>query len=97
MSVMERRLQLLLDHARYERVEAEARRSGRSVAAVIREAIDVRFADEGDTARASAAQLLVQLGDAHTSRGVASAAGGEGPAELKRALTDDLMSKLAGT
>ena len=53
MSVMERRLQLLLDQARYDKVANEAERSGRSVAAVIREAIDRRFpADERDRQRA---------------------------------------------
>jgi len=36
----ERRLHLLLDEARYQRVAAEARRRGVSVASVIREAID---------------------------------------------------------
>lgn len=40
---MERRLQLLLDQERYDRVAAEAKRSGRSVNAVIREAIDIRL------------------------------------------------------
>lgn len=43
MSAMEKRLQLLLDAQRFELVSAEAARSGRSVASVIREAIDVRF------------------------------------------------------
>ena len=47
MSVTERRLQILLDEARYRRVAAEADASGRSVAAVIREAIDQRFPDDG--------------------------------------------------
>lgn len=42
---MERRLQLLLDRHRYELVAREARRSKRSVAAVIREAIDQKFDD----------------------------------------------------
>lgn len=55
MSLLERRLQLLLDQERYARVAGEAERSGRSVAAVIREAIDVRFADEGADARRSEA------------------------------------------
>lgn len=43
MSVMERRLQLLLDQERYDRVAAEAASRGASVASVIREAIDVAF------------------------------------------------------
>jgi predicted DNA-binding protein len=59
MSVMERRLQLLLDQERYDRVEQEAKRSGRSVAAVIREAIDVRF--ESDfSIRAEAIRSLLE-------------------------------------
>lgn len=58
MSVMEKRLQLLLDKARYEQVETEAKRSGRSVAAVIREAIDYRF-DDGAQSRADAARRLL--------------------------------------
>ncbi len=48
MSVMERRLQLLLDEQRYALVQTEAERSGRSVAAVIREAIDYRFLGADD-------------------------------------------------
>lgn len=62
MSVMERRLQLLLDQERYARVEAEARRSGRSVAAVIREAIDFRFdVDLRAEQRSAAARRLLEL------------------------------------
>lgn len=56
---MEKRLQLLLDRDRYERVAGEARRSGRSVAAVIREAIDVRFTDPEDEARLAAGRALL--------------------------------------
>lgn len=55
MSVMEKRLQLLLDAHRYQLVAAEASRSGRSVASVIREAIDVRFEESEAAARRSAA------------------------------------------
>lgn len=58
MSVMERRLQLLLDRARFDLVEREASQSGRSVAAVIREAIDWRFAGDVERRRAAAAHLL---------------------------------------
>lgn len=46
MSVMEKRLQLLLDQHRWELVSREAERTHRSVASVIREAIDVHFADQ---------------------------------------------------
>lgn len=54
----DRRLQLLLDEQRYALVEGEARRSGRSVAAVIREAIDQRFASESQSRSAAAWRLL---------------------------------------
>jgi len=43
VSLLERRLHVLLDQHRYDLVEAEARRTGLSVAAVIREAIDLRL------------------------------------------------------
>ncbi|MBK8461196.1 MAG: antitoxin [Micropruina sp.] len=58
MSVMERRLQLLLDRERYERVHAEALRSGRSVAAVIRQAIDISFPGDADLRVEAARRLL---------------------------------------
>ena len=41
MSGLERRVQLLLDADRYERIAAEAKRTGHSVNAVIRDAIDL--------------------------------------------------------
>lgn len=40
MCMLNRRLQILLDDERYERVQALARQRGTSVATVIREAID---------------------------------------------------------
>ncbi len=40
MHMLERRLQILLDENRYQRVAAEAKHRGVSVASVIREAID---------------------------------------------------------
>lgn len=55
---MDRRLQLLLDQARYDRVKLEADRSGRSVAAVIREAIDQRFAKDEASRRLAIGRLL---------------------------------------
>ncbi|HET7386621.1 MAG TPA: ribbon-helix-helix protein, CopG family [Nocardioidaceae bacterium] len=60
MPVMERRLQLLLDQDRYRLVAEEARRTGRSVAAVIREAIDLRFSSDADR-RASAARRFLEM------------------------------------
>ncbi len=87
---MERRLQLLLDSGRYRRVAAEAERSGRSVAAVIREAIDFRFPDEGDDLRTRAARALLEI-----SVSPDDAAGAEGPADLKAAYARQLDEKLA--
>lgn len=63
---MEKRLQLLLDQERYERVADEAKRSGRSVAAVIREAIDVRFTDPEEEARLAAGRALLEMMDNNT-------------------------------
>lgn len=60
MSLMERRLQLLLDQERYDRVAAEAAASGRSVAAVIREAIDLRF-DDAPRVRFEAGRRLLEM------------------------------------
>lgn len=88
MSHLERRLQILLDEARYRRVAQEAEGSNRSVAAVIREAIDLRFPDDGDTARALAASALLAM-----SR-EPELSPGEGPAELKAAYAAELAQKL---
>ena len=60
MPVMERRLQLLLDQERFDRVRREAESSGRSVAAVIREAIDVRFPSR-DEERAAAMRRFLEM------------------------------------
>lgn len=46
MNALSRRTQILLDDERYSRLERAARESGRSVAAVIREAIDAKLADD---------------------------------------------------
>jgi hypothetical protein len=43
MSSLSHRTQLLLDEERHRRLEQEARRQGRSVASLIREAIDMRL------------------------------------------------------
>jgi len=44
MSVLERRLQVLLDEGRMARLSDEAQRENRSVGSIIREAIDMRWA-----------------------------------------------------
>jgi len=43
MSALTRRTQLLLDEERYRRLQQEADATGRSVAAIIRDAIDARL------------------------------------------------------
>jgi plasmid stability protein len=55
MSRLTRRTQLLLDENRYARLEQRAAQSGRSVAAIIREAIDDKLADPGASSRRRAA------------------------------------------
>lgn len=55
---MDRRLQLLLDEERYQRVAAAARRQRVSVATVIRDAIDASVASEHRN-RASAAAFIL--------------------------------------
>ena len=62
MSVMEKRLQLLLDAHRWELVSQAAVTSQRSAASVIREAIDVYFGDaDADVLRAAAAREFLEL------------------------------------
>ena len=62
MNMLNRRTQLLLDDERYRRLELAARESGRSVGAVIREAIDAKFArDDLAQRRQQAADWLLAL------------------------------------
>lgn len=89
-SPLERRLQLLLDQERYARVEAEARASGRSVAAVIREAIDYRFDVDAQAARRSeAARRFLEL-----ARGTDHQPPLSDWAAIKQAMGDELAAKL---
>ncbi len=61
---MERRLQLLLDQRRYDLVAAQAHKTGQSVSAVIREAIDARFDETADQLRRQAAvKHMLEAGD----------------------------------
>jgi hypothetical protein len=86
MSVLDRRVQILLDPAQYADVEREAARTGRSVAAVIREAIAARLAS-GEAARSAAAARLLQSADSDD-------AVGEDWEQSKAALEGSLGSKL---
>ncbi|HJS27272.1 MAG TPA: antitoxin [Actinomycetota bacterium] len=56
--MLERRLQILLDEARYQRVTAEARHRGVSVGSVVREAIDRALPATGPQRRAAAERIL---------------------------------------
>jgi predicted DNA-binding protein len=60
MSSLSHRTQLLLDEERHRRLEQEARRQGRSVASLIREAIDMRLGlgEEAKHRRDAAAWML---------------------------------------
>ena len=58
MCMYERRLQILLDEPRFRRVEAAARERRLSVAAVIREAIDVALPVDLESKRAAADAIL---------------------------------------
>jgi hypothetical protein len=57
MCMLERRLQILLDDARYRRVAAAARERKTSVAAVIREAIDQALPVDLERKRAAWAEI----------------------------------------
>lgn len=62
MSLMEKRLQLLLDARRWELVSQAASDGHRSAASVIREAIDLYFGDaDADDLRVAAAREFLDL------------------------------------
>lgn len=87
MPLLEKRLQLLLDAERYELVSAEAKRTGRSVASVIRQSIDEHFGDRAATIRrAEAAGHFLELtAGAHPDPG-------QSWQEMKQELEEDLTS-----
>jgi hypothetical protein len=58
MCIYDRRLQILLDEPRYRRVQVIARERNTSVAAVIREAIDLLTPDDLAKKRAAAKRIL---------------------------------------
>ena len=61
MCMLDRRLQILIDETRYRRLAARARERNTSVAAVIREAIDVAF--PADLARKRAAWKRIRAAE----------------------------------
>jgi len=75
MSMLDRRLQVLIDQDRWDRLEREAGRRGVPVASLVREAIDQRFPSGDDTRRAALQTILdAQVMDV------------PGPRELRREL-----------
>ncbi|WP_448072707.1 ribbon-helix-helix protein, CopG family [Georgenia yuyongxinii] len=86
MSRLGHRLQVLIDAERYARLEREAAQSGRSVGAIVRDAIDIRY-DAGFAARAAAGRRLI-------ADFVTTADPEPDWAESKAALVADLDAKL---
>lgn len=81
-------MQVLLDQAQYDKVKAEAERTGRSVGAVVREAIDVHVPDDEVAVRmAAAGRLLARTADPGPGRGMDWA-------DIKRSFEEDLERKL---
>lgn len=56
-------MQILLDDERYNRLEREARESGRSVASLVREAIDLRFASAHARRAEAGRRLMAEFTD----------------------------------
>ncbi len=55
---LDRRLQILIDEPRYRRLVSRAREQETSVAAVIREAIDLALPDDQESRRAAVERIL---------------------------------------
>lgn len=60
MSRLTRRMQILLDDDRHARLERIASKEGRTVAAIVREAIDARVGSEDQGRRSAAMRELLQ-------------------------------------
>ena len=64
---LDRRLQVLVDDERYDRLEQESRRRGVSVATIVREALDVALPSTADERRRAGEALLaaepIDVGD----------------------------------
>ncbi|MCL2788457.1 MAG: hypothetical protein FWD59_08200 [Micrococcales bacterium] len=60
MPVLERRLQVLVDPHQYRRLEDAASASNRSVASIVREAIDALVRDDAAARRAAAERILAR-------------------------------------
>jgi N-acetylmuramoyl-L-alanine amidase len=58
MGTMTRRLQILIDDARYAILERESQRTGRAVAELIRDAVDARYGVDRDVRQAAYAVVM---------------------------------------
>jgi hypothetical protein len=58
MSMLDRRLQVLIDEERWSRLEGEARRRKVSVAVLVREMIDERYSGDSEARRAALQAVL---------------------------------------
>lgn len=88
MAILERRLQLLLDEERYSRLAAESKETGRSVASLIREAIDTRWDADAAKRQDAARDFLANLPELTP---------GEREEDwdvIKRAIEDDIVAGL---
>ncbi|MEP6526087.1 MAG: ribbon-helix-helix protein, CopG family [Nocardioidaceae bacterium] len=85
MSLLERRVQILLDPTQYEQVQREAVRTGQSAAALIRDAIAERLSSRDAVREAAATSLLASVDDSVES---------EDWQATKTALHDELAAKL---
>lgn len=86
-TLLERRLQLLLDQERYDRVAQEAERTSRSVAAVIRSAIDIAYPGDVQIRMRSADRFL----ELSRESGSSSAETWE---EIKAGIEDEIEERL---
>jgi hypothetical protein len=58
MSMLDRRLQVLIDDDRWSRLDHEAERRGVPIAVLVREAIDERYPGDADERRAALESVL---------------------------------------
>ena len=58
MAILSRRVQILLDDERWDRLERESERTGLPVAQLIRDAVDTRFGSNLPARRAAFAKIL---------------------------------------
>lgn len=85
---MEHRLQLLLDEERYSHLAAESAASGRSIAALIREAIDTRWNADAERRQAAAQRVLDWVTPSTPGERE------EDWVDIKRAIEDDIIARL---